>query len=191
MNRNIFNVLLTIVAFCLMECKSNTVVSPQGMVPNRKGLPYDAYGGYITIQTQQNTGYAGELLGIRNDSLVILSSNLIYIHKTEILNGRIIIYEPNSYRQGLLFAIPNLFLLGLIGNYGFAPVLTSVFFTGLNLGALGIAKTTEELKYNYIDWTGEGSEVLKYARFPNGIPTQLDLKLLSPRDLTATNPQNK
>lgn len=170
-----------------MECKSNTVVSPQGMVPKRNGLPDDAYGGYITLQTKQNTGYAGELIGTRNDSLVILSNNLFYIHKTEILNGRIIIYEPNHYRQGLLFAIPNLFLLGLIGNYGFAPVVTSLLFTGLNLGALGIAKTTEELKYNYIDWTGDGSEVLKYARFPQGIPAQLNLKLLSIRNLSRTD----
>lgn len=170
-----------------MECKSNTAVAPQGILPNRSGLPYDAYGGYITIQTQQSAGYSGELIGMRNDSLVILSNNLISLHKTEVQNGRIIIYDPNSYKKGLLLAIPNLLLLGLVGNYGYPPLLISLIFTGLNVGAMGIAKYKEELKYNYIDWSGDGDEVIKYARFPRGIPAELNLKLLSTRELPSKN----
>ena len=183
MNRTTTKVLLIILAFCLMECKSNIAVSPEGMLSNRSGWPYDAYGGYITIQTHQSAGYSGELIGIRKDSLVILSNNLIFIHKTEVLNGRIIIYAPNSYKKGWLFAIPNLLLLGLMGNYGISPLVISLIFTGLNVGAMGIAISTEELKYNYIDWSGDGDEVIKYARFPKGIPEELNLKLLSTREL--------
>jgi hypothetical protein len=157
------------------------------MVPKRSSLPYDVYGGYITLQTHQNENYSGELIGERNDSLVILSNNLIYIHKKEVLNGRVVIYVPNSQKKGLLLAIPNLFLLGLIVNYGSPPIIFSLILTGLNVGAFGIAKSTEELKYNYIEWSGDGSEVIKYARFPNGIPTQLQLKLLSTKNLPSTN----
>lgn len=171
----------------LVGCKTNIVLAPSGTVPKRNALPYDAFGGYITIQTLDNLNYSGELIGMRNDSLIVLAESLIYVNSKNISKARIIVFAPNKYGGGYLLAIPNIGLLGLMGEYGGATAVFAVFLTAIDAIGISIAMGTENKKVNYYDWSEGWNEVMKYSRFPYGIPQSINDSELRRRIIKSPN----
>ena len=171
----------------LVGCKTNILLAPVGTVPKRSAFTHDAYGGYITILTADNFSCSGELIGLRNDSIIVLADSVISIGSKNISKARIIVYSPNKYGAGFLLAVPNLGLLGLSGEYGGSPASLAVFLTVIDAIGISIAMSTENKKVNYYDWSEGWNEVMKYSRFPYGVPQNINISELKRRIIKSPN----
>lgn len=185
--RTILRLFVPLILAGLVGCNPNAVLAPKGTVPNRHALLYDAFGGYITIQTSDSTRYSGELIGMRNDSVILLGESVSRIYSKSISKARVIVHGPNHYGAGFLFMIPSLFLLGLDeGEYGEGPVAMALLFTAINAVGLSLAVGTETKKVNYYDWSEGPDGVMKYSRFPYGVPQHIRLSELQRRPDSVT-----
>jgi hypothetical protein len=172
----------------MFGCKINSVLSPSETVPSRSTLVYDAFGGYITVKTSDSVRYAGELIGMRNDSLIVLGDSLSSISTKNISGARVVVYSPNKYGAGFLFAIPNLFLFGVSGDdIGGGPAILALYLTSFNVMGTSMAIGTENGKKNYYDLSDGWKEVIKYSRFPYEIPPTLKLSELKKKYLPPAN----
>jgi hypothetical protein len=174
--------ILLIIILILSGCKVNVILAPKGSVPKRTDLEKDGYGGYFTLVADGNY-ITGELIGTRNDSIVVLSDMISKVHRDEITYGQVIVHNPNNYLAGgLIPMFPNLILM-TIGGYGGSPVVLGLILSAFNAAAWQTALDTENLKFNYFEWKESPVEVLKYSRFPGGIPKQVNLDDLQPRPI--------
>lgn len=173
---------LLILLLILSGCQTNVIMAPKGSVPKRTELEKDGYGGYFTLVADGNY-ITGELIGVRNDSIVVLSNVLSKVPIDQITYGQVIVHNPNNYLAGgLLPMFPNLILM-TIGGYGGSPIAFGLFLSAINTAGMATASGTENLKVNYFEWKESPSEVLKYSRFPGGIPNQVNLEDLQPRTI--------
>ena len=129
----------------------------------------------------------GELIGLRNDSLIVLGDSVVSIPVAEVDSARVIVHSPASYTAGLLALVPNLALLGHAGAYGGGPVAMAVLLSLIDLVGYGATVGTENAKINYLDWSVDSAAVLRYARFPGGVPETIPLSALEPRRITRKN----
>lgn len=175
----------------LNSCTSNLILAPEGTVPKRTDLERDFYGGYITVIAGGET-LTGELIGVRNDSIVVVVDNQAFSKPlAQVTYGKLIAHAPNSYvAGGLLPMIPNAILM-TVGGYGGAPIITGLFFSAINAVGMGAAGATENQKFNYFEWDKEREELLKYSRFPGGIPETVELGRLKARPLPVDGPKGK
>ncbi|WP_296618247.1 hypothetical protein [Marivirga sp.] len=183
--------LTAILLMVLNSCNSNLILAPDGAVPKRTDLDRDLYGGYITVIADGET-LTGELIGVRNDSIVVLVDNQAFSKPlAQVTYGKIIAHAPNSYvAGGLLPMIPNAIMM-TIGGYGGGPIVVGLLFSGINVGGMGAARATEDQKFNYFEWEKEKEELLKYSRFPAGIPEKVELGRLMGRPLPVDSSKGK
>ncbi|MBL7849129.1 MAG: hypothetical protein JNL40_16800 [Cyclobacteriaceae bacterium] len=175
-------ILLLVVAVELMSCSSTWVKS--NYVPKRSNFEFDAYGSYIKVTLTEGKVIAGELIGIRDDSVVVLNEMAFTIPIKGVVQAQLITHNPNDYAWGYAS------ILLTIANGGFA------IFTGpLWLFSTAAAVTTETQKrfrtYPAIQPKGSKSqlmspeeawnEMMKFSRFPMGIPRQVELSSLTKR----------
>lgn len=166
----------------LMSCTSTWVKS--SYVPKRSNFEFDAYGSYIKVTLADGKVIAGELIGIRDDSVVVLNEMVYTISRSGIVQAQLITHNPNDYAWGYAS------ILLTIANGGFA------IFTGpLWLISTAAAVTTETQKRfkTYPATLPKGSkdrlmspeeawtEMMKFSRFPMGIPRQVELSQLTKR----------
>lgn len=173
-----------IILFLLLSlgsCKSNVIMAPKDSVAVRSQLDRDGFGGYITLMSKGEY-IQGELIGVRNDSVVVLTeSSVVSSSVDQITYGQLIAHHPNNYvGLGIIPMVPNAIMM-TIGGYGGGPVILGLLFSGINALGIGAAMGTENLKSNFFDWSDEKAEVLKYSRFPGGIPDQVVLGELRSR----------
>ncbi|WP_296705732.1 hypothetical protein [Algoriphagus sp.] len=183
--------ITAILLMVLNSCTSNIILAPEGAVPKRTDLERDLYGGYITIIADGKT-LTGELIGVRNDSIVVLVDNQAFSKPlAQVTYGKIIAHAPNSYvAGGLLPMIPNAIMM-TIGGYGGTPILMGLFLSAINAGGMTAAMATENQKFNYFEWEKEKEELLKYSRFPGGIPEKVELGSLMGRPFPEDNSKGK
>lgn len=177
------NILIPLLLLFLFGCSASQLqVAPEGMIPKRKDLPKDVYGGYVSLTTQSQESINGEFLGIYQDSLAIWTNGIKLVHPDQINQAKIYIFDFNKY-LGIYFLtiIPSLALLVHVPEYGGGPLVVAAVFSGINFIGLGAADLTERKKINYFDWNNERLEFLKYARFPNGVPSDISLNTLQGR----------
>jgi len=158
------------------------VLAPKDSLPVRDRLLQDVFGSYIAVTARDSSHFSGELIGMRNDSLFILSDSLVTINRNLVSNARIIVHMPNNYRTG------GYVLMGLSGlvmiqgaEYGGGPVALGVASILINGIGLASAQETENRKINYYDWSEGWEKVIAYSRFPYGIPATINLAELKPR----------
>jgi hypothetical protein len=169
-----------LIALCFMVlCGCSAVKAPQGSVPRRKDIVTDAFGGWISasLKTTRNS-IQGEFIAISLDSVFIMSDNKVQIlPKADIDNARIILFNSES---GAYSGWTFLSSLATISNGHFL-----VFTLPINL-ITGISTASGEAKrINYYDYPAlTWDELNKYARFPQGIPEQVDTKEIKPRPIT-------
>ncbi len=172
--------LAAVLMICLTGCASSVHLAPPGYVPKRADLLSDVYGSYITLRTT-NGQYSGELIGMRNDSVVVLGPAYFNeILRSEILDGRLIVHQPNSYAGGFVTMIPNVLLLTISG-YGSDPAQLSLILTLVDILGMLPAKGAESGIKNYFDLVEGWTKVMQYARFPAGIPAEVNISTLSKR----------
>jgi hypothetical protein len=153
-----------------------TVKAPQGSVPRRTELPAEAFGGWISV-VHDNKTYEGELIAISDDSVVLLNQNgNIFLSKDGIINARLIMYNTDYGRfakwtvLGSFSSLSNGFFL--IGTLPLWIIVGSSISSG------------EANRVNYIFYTGKGwEEINKFARFPQGLPSDFKIETLRPRPM--------
>lgn len=181
-NTLLFPILFTGLLF--FGCRPPRVVlAPKGTVPKRSMLAQDVFGGYITVTTRDSVKFSGELIGMRNDSLVILSQFIIKIQRKTVSAARIIVHMPNDYSgAGIALMGASGAVMVHAGTYGGGPLslgLSGILFNGIGLAS---AQNTENLKINYFDWSEGWEKVMVYSRFPYGIPSTINLLELKGRN---------
>ncbi|WP_439481367.1 hypothetical protein [Cyclobacterium plantarum] len=165
--------------FSLAACKINSVPVPDGMEVDRISLSSHPYGSYISGMDTNNNYFAGELIGVRNDTMVVLSQTLHLITKTEVSHARVIIYKPKNYNAGFLMLAPNLIMMAVgIPYSGSAALVLGFLFSAGDVAGIMAAKSWEKSGFNYIDWSEDPNKLLIYSRFPAGIPAQINLTAL-------------
>lgn len=191
--KNRFVIPVIVSAMSLFSCGPAAYVSaPVGSIPLRKNLEMDVHGSYITLLTTDSITHSGELIGIRNDTIVILSDNvnimllnrLSLIARNRVSSARIIVHLPNNYRVGGGIAMG---LSGAVifhtGGYGSAPLAMGLWGLAFNGIGLASAQGTEDMKVNYFDWSEGWEKVMIYSRFPKEIPSTISLEELQPRNV--------
>lgn len=180
-----FLISILVLAMSMLSCgKAAFVSAPGGSVPLRKDLEKDVYGSYIILLTTDKTEYRGELIGMRNDTIVVLSSDLNLILRDKVSSARAIVHLPNNYRVGggVLMGLSGLVIFQTPGYGGsaFTLGLFGMLFNGIGLAS---AQGTEDMKINYFDWSEGWEKVMIYSRFPKGIPSVVKIQELRPREI--------
>jgi hypothetical protein len=171
----------------LFGCVTHAGLSPGDVVPKRNALPHDAYGGYITVQTSDSSRYSGELIGMRNDSIIVLAQMASSILLKNVSNARIIVHSPNQYGFWMLLGLPNLLMLTAQCDDCGSPAPLALFLTVIDAVGVSFAAATEKKKIPYFDWTEGWMEVMKYSRFPSGIPQHIKLSELKGREIKSVS----
>ena|SRR5258708_2532525 len=164
--------------FMLLSGCSKSITAPHGSVPNRKSLSTDAFGGWInlTLKSSQKS-FQGELIAINTDSIYVMTNGKVQREEiSDVNSARLILYKTSSEEYALWTSLMS---LGTISNGYFL-----VFTLPLTLIA-GISTTnSESQRINYIDYPQNSwEELMKYARFPQGLPQGLDVGDLKPRSI--------
>ncbi len=180
----IFSLLLLLFMGMLFGCGSpKYVVTPEGTVPKRNQLEEDVFGGYIMVKTKDSLDISGELIGMRNDSVFIFSDSISVVHRERISKARVIVHMPNNYKgAGLaLMGLSSLVIVHSGSQFGTLPAAVAI--GGILYNGIGLASAvgTEEKKINYYDWSEGWEKVIRYSRFPYGIPSTIELSELKVR----------
>lgn len=181
-NRSFFTTLFLWLILCYGCSPPNYVLAPKSSLPVRDRLPQDVFGSYITVTASDSSHFSGELIGMRNDSLFILSDSLVTIHRNLVSNARIIVHLPNNYKTGgfVLMGLSGLVMIQG-GEYGGGPIglgVASILINGIGLTS---AQETENKKINYYDWSEGWEKVTIYSRFPHGVPSTINSAELKAR----------
>ncbi|MBT0812500.1 hypothetical protein KIH41_14525 [Litoribacter ruber] len=175
-----FCILLILLLLGFTNCSNKFNKAPKNSVPMRTKIDKSPYGGYTVIYDRDNQVFYGELIGSRNDTLVIINSQLHLLPMENIASGKVIYFQPYNFINIWLYSsIPTLLPLVHIAEYGGAPLLFTLVASGFNmLGALPAMGIENEFK-NYHTFEDDRLSFMKFSRFPAGIPPQLDLNQLS------------
>jgi hypothetical protein len=169
---------ILIALYVIVLCGCSIVKAPQGSVPRRKAIVTDAFGGWISVssKTTQST-IQGELIAISSDSVLIMSESKVQVlSKVDIDNARIIFFnnESGAYTW---WTILNSFA-AISNGYYFVFTFPISLITGI-LTVSGEAERINYYDYPALTW----EELNKYARFPQGLPDQVDTKEIKPRPI--------
>jgi hypothetical protein len=163
------------VVFMIFMVSCASVRAPHGSVPSREKVKTDAFGGWIGVTDSSKVLIQGELIAMSADSVYLLNKDGFRgVAKSAIVSARLIIYNTSEGGYALWTFVGTLF------------TLTNGTFAVLTLPAMlisGIASTSTEAKrINYVDYPANNWKLLgRYARFPQGLPSDVEPSLLTPR----------
>ncbi len=184
MKRHIFWLMSLMMGFT--SC-FHTIRAPQNTVPRRIDFDQDPFGGYIKITSKDSTRYEGELIGSRNDSVMVLKSKSISLAKSDIVRAMVIMYNPGQYGFGYLgiLATPliNGYFLGITAPLWIISTTSAVAeedtpnYKSFPAKPVMVKKAPPTLISESEAW----KELLKYSRFPGGVPDNIRLTDLKGR----------
>lgn len=163
-----------------------TSYAPDNWLPNTDQIQREAYGGWLTLyvtdySTTQNDGDPAEISGefISSDSnnvYLLTVDNLLTINKSEIKEAILELDDKNTGEYAVWTT------LGALSTVSHGMLAGISFPLWLIVGIS--ASSGESLRDRYVEelpadiyW----EEVQKFARFPQGLPTNLDLNKLKPK----------
>lgn len=158
---------------------SREVVYKNKLVPRyRSAVSINPYGSYIEIKIAQKQ-YDGEFIAFDNDSLYVMTlADLVSIPKNDIVSFEIILSQNKS--KHILTAVLISIIPAFLGMLAHSDYSYEFLILGLTTGALGgLAALIESQRIatiiQYPNPISDLSLVAKYARFPVGIPEELDV----------------
>jgi len=164
--------------FILLNGCGKSITAPHDAVPKRKSLPTDAFGGWISVTMKSSQkSFQGELIAINADSIYVMNNGKVQLEQiSDVNSARIVLFKTSSEEYALWTFLGS---LGTISNGAFL-----VFTFPLTL-ITGIATTSSESnRINYLDYPQNNwEELMKYARFPQGLPQGLNVGDLKPRSI--------
>lgn len=169
------NSLCLILCLLILGAGCTAVRAPGKTVPKRKAITTDAFGGWLSLINNSQDTLQGELIAATGESLYVLThSGPLEISKEDITSARLVVYNTNT-SEYVLWAI--LGSLSTISN-GFYFVFT---FPAWLLAGIPTS-IGESKRNNYLDYPANSlEEMIKYSRFPQGLPAGIELPSLRPR----------
>lgn len=133
---------------------------------------------YLEYQTGEHNTMVGEIIEVNSDTLLLLpvdtTQSLLKLSKAEVPQAEIIVSLTSNKPEaiGTWAGLINILSIGH-GYYGVISLPINML-AGVNI-ANNAAKSTYRIKYpEAVDW----EDMKKFARFPQGIPAQVDQKLI-------------
>jgi hypothetical protein len=176
-NRNLI-VRLRWIILTILSTGCAATVAPDGWLPSTKELQTDSYGGWLVISSKpdkRGLPIEGEFIGIQHEQVYILplEGGARMISMDSIASARLQIHRKQHGR------IAGWTGLGVIStlSHGFyliisAPVwLLSGIISAVSVSKEGDFEATAPSR-------GWWNEMAKFSRFPQGVPEDLDTKLL-------------
>ena len=164
-----------------------TSYAPDNWLPNTNQIQIEAYGGWITLYLKNDStnhynpeATRGEMISTDSNSVYLFttSGELVEVDKATIA---LVILEIDEKNTGTYTAITVIGALSTISHgYYSAITLPAWLIIGVST-ASGESMRDRYEKENPDEecW----NEIQKFARFPQGIPTGLDLSELQPRSV--------
>jgi hypothetical protein len=174
-----------ITATLLCGCIPSNV--PRAYVPGISKVYQNSYGCWMitelkpTYQSVSTDDVSGELLAIQNDSILLLVDDyeLVVFQREQVDRARLITHKNQAGTLGLMtggFFLPNIIGTLAYGYTGFLVLGIPVLITGVTLT---IVEASDQA--NILDYPEENEllEFIKFARYPQGIPPDIDTKQLT------------
>jgi len=162
--------------FILIGCGHTE--APDFWLPSDVKSQADGYGGWASVKfgvTPKRTDVTGELIAVAEDRLYVLTdSGVVDATKVEITSAVIDGYEQNMKPIARAWIIGGISSVGtgVWGIYVMQPLWALAGRT-----ALKEASSYARVSYPRQKW----EEMRKYARFPAGLPANVDLRTLLPK----------
>jgi len=178
--KNIFSILLFILALLVTGCA--TTYAPDDWLPDTDDIPQNAYGGWITVVTQEVNSqsdeewmqYSGEFIALDEEYAYLLYDSLYVIPKNKIVNSTIELDQKNTGGYAIWVTLGS---LSTASHGKYALLTLPVWLLGGIPTASGESfRDTHEAEYpDEIYW----NDVNKYSRFPQGVE-DINLSELQP-----------
>jgi len=163
-----------------------TSYAPDNWLPNTDQIQKEAYGGWLTLyvsdySTTQNYGTPEEISGefISSDSInvyLLAVDNLLTINKSDIKEAILELDDKNSLEYGAWAGVGTLATI----SHGKFLIISAPLWLIVGISAA----SGESFRDRYVEEMPAATyweEVQKFARFPQGIPPNLDLNELKPK----------
>ncbi len=170
MNCNLM--LLTLISVLFLACAQDAYRN--ALIPKTKNkVLKNVYGAYVEIQTETES-LRGEFISLEKDTLYILStSQLVYCRSDEINSMELRLADSKADGIAVMGAIslfPPLLGAAVQPDYSGAFLTLSIPIALLNLMAWGGENSRKPHRIRYPDDLKEIYSLIKYARFPYGLP---------------------
>ncbi len=180
MSGKIRNILLVFICIVIEYGCQNRMI-PAGYLKVPKQINKSITGAWVDVSVIPDpsndtiTMLSGELLAVENNTFHILTpgAGLVSLNKNRISSIKLYLFSnPNISLLGLLGVIPNIF--GAISQTGYAGSFLllgiPIFVTSLTMALADYHDSNSTLRY---PTKNSISEFSKYARFPQGLPPDL------------------
>jgi len=185
MSGKIRNILLIFICIAI-DCGCQNRMIPAGYLRSPKQITKSITGGWVDVSVIPDpsndtiTIISGELLSVQNDAFQILTAGtgLISVNIDRISAIKLYLFSnPNISLLGFLGVIPN--IAGAISQTdyagGFLLIGIPLFVTSLVMAIADTQISNSTLRY---PGNNSLSEFYKYARFPQGLPPDLQKEKL-------------
>ena len=163
-----------------------TSYAPDNWLPNTDQIQKEAYGGWLTLYISDYSGTenygtpaitSGEFISSDSNNVYLLTvDNLLTINKSEIQEAILELDDKNTGEYAIWTT------LGTLSTLSHGMFLTVSAPLWIIVGSS--AASGESLRDRYVEELPAAiywDKVQKFARFPQGIPPDLDLKELKPK----------
>jgi hypothetical protein len=157
-----------ILPFSLVILFLSSCLTPK-YLPEFSKIDVNEYGSYIKITRKTSFKIDGELLAIDNDKIIVLTKETkkcLAVSFSDVKSFKLMYAKPKHYG----WTIPAFIA------YPFMHGWYSVFTIPIHLVVTISVTATGENSYNYSDKNISMDKLKMFARFPQGIPPNLDLR---------------
>ena len=159
-----------ILVVAVAGCASNP--APSGWLPGAGDVPIEPYGAWVEVglgSAERERTVSGELLAVHPDSLfVFVAGNLEAYSITEIRQARVAWYESGASMLMIWTAAGS---LASLSHGAFGVITLPLWILG---GSLASASQSRSPFVDYDPAKSRLESLSPYARFPQGIPPDID-----------------
>ncbi len=160
-NKHVFRISGMMICVLLAGC--GTTNAPRDWLPEAPKVPLEPYGAWVEVETQSGQ-IEGELIAVSPDSLFVADTSLHVIGRPDIRSARLAYFD--SYN---LWTAPILGPILTISNGVYLIFTAPMWIFG---GSIAAAASSYD---PIIDYPKNSlSDFTRYARFPAGIPQNVD-----------------
>ena len=159
-----------ILVVAVAGCASNP--APSGWLPGATDVPIEPYGAWVELgigSAEPERTVSGELLAVHQDSLfVFVYGNLEAYSITEIRQARVAWYESGASML-MIWTVAG--SLASVSHGAFGMITLPLWILG---GSLASASQSKSPFVDYDPGKSRPESLRPYARFPQGIPPDID-----------------
>jgi hypothetical protein len=166
---------LVLCALCAIGCASTT--APRQWLPRPDAAQKTAFGGWISVEYTEGgvtKQIDGELIAIHPDSIFVLAANnLVGIPAAQIAKAKLTAFDANTGPLILWSVLGTLSTL----SHGAGLIISAPVWIISGTAATSAQSYTPQLSFPKKPW----NEFRPFARFPNGLPRDLERRALQPK----------